>query len=168
MTYAILKNITPVFFLFIFQLSFASSDLNLIKASQNFIEFQKEDKSVEKIIELFSKTSLEDVTNEIKTNDEKLAFWINVYNGFIQYTLRKNPKLYSALKALEELQEANLNDIGLLGSHNLYLAPQISRTRTNQVLDALSQSNKGQTIKEVFKDTSLFCAYKVLLFLLLL
>ena len=64
MTYAILKNITPVFFLFIFQLSFASSALNLIKASQNFIEFQKEDKSVEKIIELFSKTSLEDVTNE--------------------------------------------------------------------------------------------------------
>jgi transcriptional regulator with XRE-family HTH domain len=65
----------------------------------------------------------------------------------------KNKGLFKTLEALEELQEANLDDIGLSGTHNLYLLPQISRTRANQVVDALSKGNKGRTLQEILKDT---------------
>jgi hypothetical protein len=64
-----------------------------------------------------------------------------------------NQGLFNTLKALEELQEQNLEDVGLAGTQNLYQLPQISRTRINQVIDALSKSNKGKTFKEILKDT---------------
>lgn len=74
--------------------SFGQESKELIKASQDFLEFQKQKKSVEHIVKLFSSTSLEEITSEVNTNNKKLAFWVNVYNGFIQYTLTKNPALY--------------------------------------------------------------------------
>ena len=73
---------------------FCQKKSSLIDNSKYFIELQKENKSIEGIIATFRSTTLEEVMNEVTTNDQKLAFWVNVYNGFIQYYLTKNPELY--------------------------------------------------------------------------
>ena len=39
-------------------------------------------------------TNLTDLTNQLKTDKEKIAFWVNIYNAFIQISLSENPKLY--------------------------------------------------------------------------
>ena len=66
----------------------------MIEASQKLLQLQKEGKSAQKIIDFFEKTSFEDIQTEIKTNNQKLAFWVNVYNGFIQYSLKKDSTQY--------------------------------------------------------------------------
>lgn len=80
-------------------ISIAQERNELITASQQFINLQKQKKSVDHIVELFSKTTIEDITSKIVTNDQKLAFWVNVYNGFIQYTLATKPELYEDRRA---------------------------------------------------------------------
>ncbi len=74
--------------------SFGQKNSSLIENSQQFIELQKDNKSVEGIVAIFRSTTLEEIMNEVRTNDQKLAFWVNVYNGFIQYTLATKPELY--------------------------------------------------------------------------
>jgi hypothetical protein len=66
--------------------------------------------------------------------------------------VRKNQNLYNVQQALVDLQRENLKDVGMHRSHNIFLAPQISRTRNNQVADALKKENKIDTIKEALKD----------------
>jgi len=85
--------------LFLTNMGVAQQKNELIIASQQLIELQKQEKSVEHIVEMFSKTTLEDITSKITTNNQKLAFWVNVYNGFIQYTLAKKPELYEDRRA---------------------------------------------------------------------
>lgn len=76
-----------------------------------------------------------------------------IVDGKFTGTVRKNQNLYNVQQALVELQSTNLEFIGHEGSTNVYKLPQISRTRTNQVIDLVSKSNKGRTFKEILKDT---------------
>lgn len=85
----ILLSLLAVFFTNSF-----SQNNELISYSQELLSLQKEKKSAEKIVDYFSTTTLSQLVDGLKKNEEKLAFWVNVYNGFIQYTLSKNPELY--------------------------------------------------------------------------
>jgi len=40
--------------------------------------------------------SKENLENQIQTNDQKKAFWLNLYNGYVLYLLKDNPELYEA------------------------------------------------------------------------
>ena len=94
-----MKKLIYIFSLSIFTLglsfsSFSKEKLSMIKASQQLLQLQKDGKSAQGIVDFFAKTTIEDIQAEIKSNDQKLAFWVNVYNGFIQYHLTKRPELY--------------------------------------------------------------------------
>ncbi|KKL28144.1 hypothetical protein LCGC14_2378100 [marine sediment metagenome] len=39
-------------------------------------------------------TTLSELEERLKTDNQKLAFWINIYNAYIQVILTENPKLY--------------------------------------------------------------------------
>jgi hypothetical protein len=45
-------------------------------------------------VKILSKSTLDELTNQLKKDDEKIAFWVNIYNAFIQISLYENPKLY--------------------------------------------------------------------------
>lgn len=75
-----------------------------------------------------------------------------IENGKV-VSVRKNQNLYKAREALLEVQRQNLKDVGLHRTHNLFLAPQISRTGLNKTYDALQKENKTDTLKEALKDT---------------
>ncbi len=71
-----------------------SQQNELVKQSQVLLSLQKDNRSPQKIVDFLATTTLDQLTEGLKTNDEKLAFWVNVYNGFIQYTLSEKPELY--------------------------------------------------------------------------
>lgn len=51
-------------------------------------------KSYEKEVKILEESTLEDLTSELKNDKQKLAFWLNIYNAFIQISLTENPDLY--------------------------------------------------------------------------
>lgn len=69
-----------------------STELN--KLSENFLLKIKNGESTENIREQLATLPFEDLENGLKTDTQKLAFWVNIYNGYIQYILQENPDLY--------------------------------------------------------------------------
>lgn len=68
--------------------------VNFNKISKDLLTNIKKTKSIENELKLLSESSLSDLTNQLKTDKEKIAFWVNIYNAFIQISLSENPKLY--------------------------------------------------------------------------
>ncbi len=94
-----MKKLIQIFALTFLVVGITSSAISqekytMIEASKQLLQLQKDGKSAQKVVDFFAKASLEDIQAEIKTNYQKLAFWVNVYNGFIQYHLTKSPGLY--------------------------------------------------------------------------
>lgn len=86
------------FLIFLFFLStFAFNAQNVInynQISKNLLQNIMDKSSYEKEINLLANSTLDELVTELKTDNQKLAFWINIYNSFIQISLSKNPNLY--------------------------------------------------------------------------
>lgn len=50
-------------------------------------------------------TTLEELEKGLTTDQEKLAFWINIYNAYIQVILSENPKLYEDRQAFFKAEQ---------------------------------------------------------------
>tara|TARA_R110000868_G_scaffold121034_3_gene321155 strand:+ start:52591 stop:53379 length:789 start_codon:yes stop_codon:yes gene_type:complete len=72
-----------------------SNNLNFNKLSENFLTQIKEGKETKEIRDQLANTTLEALEKGLKTDEQKLAFWVNIYNAYIQVILAKNPELYS-------------------------------------------------------------------------
>ena len=72
----------------------AQTKVDYLKISEKFITNLKQNKSVEEEIAIFSESTLNELVDQLKTDKQKIAFWVNIYNGFIQVSLTKNQKLY--------------------------------------------------------------------------
>lgn len=83
-------------FLFYFYSMFTTSQttVNYQKVSEDLLLKIKSGKNYTKEVELLSKSTLNDLENQINTDTQKVAFWVNIYNAFIQISLSDNPKLY--------------------------------------------------------------------------
>lgn len=81
------------FFLSFFTFS-AQNNINYNEVSQNLLQNIMKDTSYEKQVKILSESTLEELMKALKTDQQKKAFWINVYNAFIQISLTENPKLY--------------------------------------------------------------------------
>jgi hypothetical protein len=73
---------------------FSQSKINYIKVSQQLLQNIKEKKPYHDQVAILAKSTLKELENELKTDPQKIAFWLNVYNGFIQIYLSKKPTLY--------------------------------------------------------------------------
>ena len=84
-----------IFFFFLSAFAFkAQNDLDYSKVSKDLLQNIMDDTSYEKEVQLLAKSSLDELINELKTDQQKTAFWVNVYNAFIQISLTENPSLY--------------------------------------------------------------------------
>ncbi|QLE02864.1 DUF547 domain-containing protein [Galbibacter sp. BG1] len=72
--------------------AFSASEFN--ELSENFLLAVKEGKNTEEYQEKLANTTLEELSADLQSNDEKIAFWLNIYNAYIQVILQENPKLY--------------------------------------------------------------------------
>lgn len=69
-------------------------EVNYMDLSIQLVEALKKGKSGNEQVAIFTNSSLSDISSQISTDDLKLAFWINVYNGYIIHILAKHPEYY--------------------------------------------------------------------------
>lgn len=60
------------------------------------------------IIKEYENTTLENLANELDTEDKKFAFWTNTYNAYIQHVLSQNPDLYKDRDEFFKKEQVNI------------------------------------------------------------
>lgn len=70
------------------------SEMNYGRLSEQFVEALRDGKDAASIIQTLEDADVDDLKRALKTDIQKRAFWMNVYNAYIQYFLGKNPELY--------------------------------------------------------------------------
>jgi len=92
---------TPFLFILFCCLSFInvlvsqnSKELNYNELSQRLLADIRDGKETTEYEKILAETSEKDISDQLKTDDQKIAFWINIYNAFIQIKLKEDPKRY--------------------------------------------------------------------------
>ncbi|MEM6395220.1 MAG: DUF547 domain-containing protein [Bacteroidota bacterium] len=62
--------------------------------SQQLLRLQKAGEEVENVVQQLAELRPGALRAELDTREKKLAFWINAYNGMVQYWLAKQPELW--------------------------------------------------------------------------
>ena len=65
-----------------------------VALSKELIKTAQEKTDYSSIKEQLATVSMEVLADELDTDEAKKAFWINVYNGFVQHILSQNPELF--------------------------------------------------------------------------
>lgn len=76
--------------------SIGQEKTDYLNLSQELLTDLKDNKDYTDHVELLSDTNLKDLTDQLKNDDQKKAFWINIYNAFVQLSLSENPDLFTA------------------------------------------------------------------------
>ncbi|MFT6935426.1 MAG: hypothetical protein ACJAUQ_001822 [Maribacter sp.] len=64
------------------------------EVSKTFLERLKANKNTKDIQKLLASTSILELDNALDTDAKRLAFWVNIYNAYIQVLLKEQPELY--------------------------------------------------------------------------
>jgi len=85
----------PVLIILLSILSFVVfGQTNYIQTAEDLITAFKEGEPYEQYVETLRNSTFDELREELDTDDKRFAFWINIYNGYIQVELRNNPELY--------------------------------------------------------------------------
>jgi hypothetical protein len=85
------------FFLLLILTTSLASGQNIpdyLQLSQTILSNIKEGKSYQKQVDILAESTLQDLSLQLKNDEQKKAFWINIYNSFIQISLMENPDEY--------------------------------------------------------------------------
>jgi len=89
------KSFVLVFFLLVSLCNAqAGKEVELNTLSELFLQKIKRGEDTKGIQEQLAKIELDVLVKNLKNDAQKLAFWVNIYNAFIQVTLTENPNLY--------------------------------------------------------------------------
>jgi len=69
-----------------------------VQLSQDLLYAIKTERNSEELVAMLANFSNYDLVEELDSEAKKLAFWLNIYNSFVQLQLLKNFKLYSNRK----------------------------------------------------------------------
>ncbi len=69
-------------------------ELGLNRLSENFLSAIKNKQSTKEFRSRLNGLTIEQLEKSLVTDHQKLAFWINIYNAYIQVILTENPELY--------------------------------------------------------------------------
>ncbi len=65
-----------------------------VDLSTDFVDRMIHDLPVERHLAIFRSLNSDELAAQLDTDSKRLAFWINIYNGFTQYFLKQDPSLY--------------------------------------------------------------------------
>ena len=68
--------------------------LTPVELSQYLLAAQKRDRGVAAAVARYENLDPQSLADALPTDAARKAFWINTYNGFIQYVLQRQPELY--------------------------------------------------------------------------
>lgn len=74
--------------------SMKNNAMEYSKLAQDFLYAVKTEDSTSTYELALANASLSKLISELDTDSKKLAFWLNLYNAFVQKRLRENPELY--------------------------------------------------------------------------
>ena len=81
--------------LFLFAQMSWSQTTDYVKISQKLIESVKsKENNAKEYIDIIAYANEDELIKQLQTDDLKKTFFINVYNGFTNYSLKKNPEQY--------------------------------------------------------------------------
>ncbi|HMB63391.1 MAG TPA: DUF547 domain-containing protein [Eudoraea sp.] len=78
-------------------ISDVQTDFN--RLSEKFVRNLMNGSSTNDIRARLYTTTPEELEEQLKTDQQKLAFWVNIYNGYIQVILSEHPEFYSDRRA---------------------------------------------------------------------
>ncbi len=81
----------------------AQTDYN--KVSQNLMKAVIDSTSTQEYQDVIANASISDLKNGLDTDTKKLAFWINIYNAYIQIILRPNPEMYEDKRGFFKIKQ---------------------------------------------------------------
>ena len=86
------KGITLLLFLVFSFGRGQSTELNTL--SERFLKKIKNGEDTKAIRQKLANIEFDVLANGLKTDEQKLAFWVNIYNAYIQVILARSPELY--------------------------------------------------------------------------
>ncbi|MFD1284049.1 DUF547 domain-containing protein [Mesonia ostreae] len=75
-------------------MSLTQQQVDPFKISKDFYDAVKEGKNADKYAQQLADLSPEVLKKTLQNGTQKKAFWLNVYNTYVQYLLKDNPDLY--------------------------------------------------------------------------
>ena len=73
-----------------------NTNSSIISLSQDFIYAAKTGDATDSLQQLIATLPYNDLVSSLKTDADKKAFWINLYNGFTQVLLTREPEKYNS------------------------------------------------------------------------
>ncbi|GAB4093160.1 DUF547 domain-containing protein [Flaviaesturariibacter terrae] len=70
----------------------------VLQLSQDFVYAARTGEKIDGFLERLRNLSQGDLKNSLTNDNARKAFWINLYNGFVQESLRKNPARFAVRK----------------------------------------------------------------------
>ncbi|SHI68365.1 Protein of unknown function, DUF547 [Mesonia phycicola] len=74
--------------------NYIQENVDAFKLAENFYFAVKNGENAQTYITQLENITKDNLESQLQTNDQKKAFWINIYNTYVQYLLTKNPELY--------------------------------------------------------------------------
>ncbi len=102
------------FFVFFVQVGIAQpkkpsiKSVNVIQLSQNFLYAAKTGDSTATFVDSLKNLDENNLANQLNSDSKKLAFWLNLYNGFTQVILKKNPDQYKTRSSFFSSKQINV------------------------------------------------------------
>lgn len=76
-----------------------TNQTDYIRLSQQFLYAAKTDSPTQTYLDSLALPDLEQLANQLNTDDKRKVFWVNIYNGFVVDILKKNPDAYKRKNA---------------------------------------------------------------------
>lgn len=90
-----MRFLVVVFFIpFFLQAQMQQADTSLITASKQLLLAAKTGEPVEPYVQFFAGISFQQLKEELSTDAEAKAFWLNMYNAYTQVLLQQHPEAY--------------------------------------------------------------------------
>ena len=100
-----MKLFIYTFFFLISSSVFSQEKVNYQKVSEVLLQNIIDGKSYKKQVKILEKSTLNEIIHQLSTDTQKIAFWVNIYNAFIQISLSENPDLYKNRSAFFLMKE---------------------------------------------------------------
>lgn len=83
-------------------------ETNYGEVSKRLLQHLKEGKNTNEEEAILRSATVEALEKELVTDAQKKAFWINIYNGYIQIILKKSPELYDNKTSFFNKDQVNI------------------------------------------------------------
>lgn len=76
--------------------------------AQDLLKAIKNNNSTEAIVKKIANADADKLDEELNTDAKKMAFWVNIYNAYIQVVLKENPSLYDDRNSFFKKDQINI------------------------------------------------------------